>query len=69
MKDRTVEKEINDAENFIKLQVKRTELSKHSFIEEIKGDLGHEINKDTGRYVKPKERGIKGFINKLKKMF
>jgi len=63
------QKEINETENIIKLQAKRTDLSKYSFIEEIKGDLGREIDKNLGIDRTPKKRGFKGFIQKLIKMF
>ena len=63
------QKEILDSENMIKLQVKRTDLSKHSFIEEIKGDLGHEIDNTMGIDRTPKKSGFKGFIQKLLKKF
>jgi len=63
------QKEIKDSENMIKLQAKRTDLSKYSFIEEMKSGLGDEINKDLGIDTKPKESGLKGFIQKIIKMF
>ena len=69
--DKETSKEIKDTENFIKLQNKRTSLSKDTFIDEIKHELGDEIKKDLAkRHVIPKKDGrLKRLIKKLTKMF
>lgn len=63
------QKEIKESENIIKLQTKRTDLSKYRFIEEIKSDLGREIDRDLGIDRTPKKSGFKGFMQKIIKMF
>jgi len=63
------QKEIKDSENMIKLQTKRTDLSKYRFIEEIKNGLGDEISEDMSKFTKPKEGRFKRFIQKIIKMF
>jgi hypothetical protein len=65
--DKIEEKEIKDTENIIKLQDKRTDISKHKFIDEIKGELGSEIKRDLG--IVEEAKGIRGFFRRLSKLF
>ena len=59
------EKEIKDTENRIKLEIKKNDLKKVSFIEEIKNGLGDEIKSG----LKPKVKKKDGWFAKLMKKF
>jgi hypothetical protein len=65
-------KEIKKESNGIKLEIKKTNLKKEAFIQEIKNGLGEQIklNRNKVEIIKPKKISfIKRFISKLYKMF
>ena len=66
--DKNEQKEIRDAENIIKLQNKRTTMSKRAFIKEMNRGLGSEIQTDLkSRPRKPNM--IRRFIDKVFNIF
>jgi hypothetical protein len=72
MKKEYLTSEITKEENNMKLDLKKTELSKHAFIERIKNGLGDEIkaNPNSVEIIKkPKETFLKKILIKLKRIF
>jgi len=66
------ENEIKKEGNAIKLETKKTNLKKESFIQEIKNGLGEEIKSNPNKVIimtKPKENIFKRFFKKLMKTF
>lgn len=64
--------EIKKEENGIKLQSKKTDLSKEAFIQEIRNGLGEQIKTINNKVIiktKPKENLFKRFFKKLMKVF
>lgn len=65
---REIEKELNA----MKLEAKKTDLSKEAFIQEIKNGLGEKIKENpnkVGIICPPKENIFKRFFKKLMKTF
>jgi len=68
----SLNKELKDNEKKINFELKRTDLKKKSFINEIKNGLGEEIKRNPNAVSfiqKPKDSVIKKFFNKLFKIF
>lgn len=59
-------KEIEREENLMKLDIKKTNLLKFKFIDEIKNGLGDEIKNGTNTFeIKEESNIIKRFIKKI----
>jgi len=64
--------EIKKEENGIKLERRKTDLSKEAFIQEIKNGLGEQIKANHNKAIintKPKENIFKRFFKKLMQIF
>jgi hypothetical protein len=64
--------EIKKEENSIKLELKKTDLKKIAFIEEIKNGLGEKIKLNPNslvKVIKPKENFFNRVLKRLKNMF
>jgi len=64
--------EIKKEKNGIKLEKRKTDLSKEAFIQEIKNGLGEQIRANPNKVIintKPKENIFKRFLKKLMQIF
>ena len=70
--DKNIKREIKTLENENKLEIKKTDLKKMSFISEIKNGLGEEIKGNPNSVIvtiKPKKTLIKKFLDRLTNIF